>query len=424
MGRKNKRGTISVDFLITVILLIVGFVIIFLFYINLGGTGQLDRTVCHTSVIYRATLPSLFQDYVSLKCQTNKICVTSGLFTFTGNCSAFKGETGITTVKVPGGSAGEHEIEQIYAQEIYDCWQTMGEGKVSLWNQWLAQNYGFGSVYPTCTICTRLAFDYDKLQKSGINMDNVNIQNYMLTHLAPDSNLTYFEAIVGAGGKFSTMALQAATPSQTTTPSDTAAFAASIGAPIKSTNNQPSASDLNNALTSLKGDLQMGAPDRKINFSKDSTAVLFMQITSPSHGDTTANFFSTIGGLLGLNIVSRPTSFFNIPQYIPKGTEYALTAAEQKIIGSATYINEKGFFSGSFGLKSGAAKAGLYAAIAVAIVYGLEQTNVAWQRSITAGTCGDTSIGTNARNGCSVVRAVPYEPDIISTYCSVIEGSP
>ncbi len=427
METKNKRATISVDFLITIILLIIGFVIVMIFFFNIGGTGKMDRTVCHTSVIYRATLPTLFQGYIPLKCQTNKICITSGLFT-AGSCSSFAGEKGITTVRVKGGSAGEKQIAQIYSQEILDCWQTMGEGKVSLWNQWLADTYGFGSVYPTCTICTRIAFDYENLKKSGIDIENVNIQDYMATNLAPQSDLTYLEAILGAGGKFSTMGLDFATsttPTASTAPISDEAFNAGVGAEEKEV---PS---LKSDLESLKNKVTIEGLSAPINFSKDSTAVLFMQITSPSHGETTGNFFSTLATILGINIVSRPTAFFNFPSvsFERTGLRSITPSAELwKSPGSAIKTTRSIFpkvsIKGSFGVTQGAARAAIPVLVAVAIIYGAQQINVAWDRSITAGKCQDIEIGTNARNGCSVVRAVPYEPDTISTYCAAIESIP
>lgn len=414
MKSKHKKGDISVDFLITVVLLIAGFIILLVLFSNIGGTGKLDRTVCHTSVIYRASLPNLFQGYVPLKCQTNKICITSGLFS-TGNCVSLKGETGITTVKVSSGTAGEKQIEQIYTQEMFDCWQTMGEGKVSLWNQYLAQNYGFGDVYPTCVVCTRIGFDYDKLKAAGINLDNVNIQEYMLTHVAPNSNLTYFEYMVGQGGQFSTSALDTSTITAGGKLPDASAIS-SATSQLSATSQQ----DLNNLESSktLSQDYQVTPSSRLIDFNKDSTAILFMQITSPKQGETFGNLVTAAISILGFGTAYKPGAFFSFPQF-SVAQDLAGATSPTGVVWEE-YAAKSITATGKF-----AAKPLTYAIIATAVATAvIQQVNVAWQRSVTAGKCQDTEIGTNARNGCSVVRAIPYEPDTISTYCRVIESTP
>jgi cystathionine beta-lyase len=39
-------------------------------------------------------------------------------------------------------------------------------------------------------------------------------------------------------------------------------------------------------------------------------------------------------------------------------------------------------------------------------------------------TCGDVSVGKDARDGCSVVRTVNYNVKDLSQYCSIIESIP
>ncbi|MCF7800337.1 hypothetical protein K9M16_05050, partial [Candidatus Babeliales bacterium] len=53
-----------------------------------------------------------------------------------------------------------------------------------------------------------------------------------------------------------------------------------------------------------------------------------------------------------------------------------------------------------------------------------QQINVAYNQNIAAGHCVDVfdeSSGKEARNGCSVVRTIPYEE--IDKYCAVIESN-
>ena len=55
---EQKKGSMVTRMLITLIILVVGFVIIFYFFVMFDWTGRVDKEVCHQSVIYRATLPS------------------------------------------------------------------------------------------------------------------------------------------------------------------------------------------------------------------------------------------------------------------------------------------------------------------------------------------------------------------------------
>src|SRR5437870_2209441 len=86
MNIMNKKGEMTTTQIITFIILIVGFAIIIFVLWQIGFSGRIDRDTCHTSVVFRATLPSIggAQEYVPLKCQTQKYCITSGLIG--GNC--------------------------------------------------------------------------------------------------------------------------------------------------------------------------------------------------------------------------------------------------------------------------------------------------------------------------------------------------
>lgn len=419
MKKGQKKGDVSIGFIVTVILLVLGFTILMIFFYNIGGTKSLDTTVCHNSVIFRATLPSLFQSYVGLKCQTNKICITAGGLTNTlnkGTCEAFKGETGITTVKV----TKVEQIAQIYTEQIYKCWGMMGEGKVSLWNSFLSQTYGVGSVYPTCVICDRIAFDMRSLNDAGIDPAKADTREYMLTHKVPQKDITYFEAIVGEGGQFSTSNLE----NTNVEGNKYTDLSSVINGEEKITIGDEQKSALE-SLQSVLGDVKSNVQktdsfEREIDFSKDSTAILFMQITAPQHGETFKNFLGTVGSALGIGVAYNSGSFFQSPikavstNVIWKGVDYTgMYPTRYKFVSPVNAGALKSFARTSF-----------YLIAAAAVVEGLIQTNVAWDRTITAGKCEDVETGTDARNGCSVVRAIPYEPEMISTYCSVIESIP
>ena len=94
--KMNKRG-LAVSTIIVIIIVIVGLGILLYFYSQVAWTGNIDRAVCHQSVVYRGTIPEVLgaKDIVPLRCRTEKVCITSSFF---GKCDEFEGTKGIKTL--------------------------------------------------------------------------------------------------------------------------------------------------------------------------------------------------------------------------------------------------------------------------------------------------------------------------------------
>lgn len=192
----DKRGDISIGFIVGVVISLLGFVILLLIYYQLNWTGSINREVCHQSVIFRGTLPSFTKDYVPLKCETAKICITGKPFG-RGDCEEFKNEKSVVTIRVSNSDKGVDQIQKVYAGEILDCWSTLGEGKISLFSSALAGAGLPKSVYSSCVVCSRVAVD--KASLDGVNFNNIDLYRYMNTRLVPDRQQTYFEYMSGDG---------------------------------------------------------------------------------------------------------------------------------------------------------------------------------------------------------------------------------
>jgi hypothetical protein len=385
LKQEGKKATISVSFLISMILLIMGFVVLLIFYFNMGGTGEIDRTICHESVLLRATLPSIIENYVPLKCKTNKICITSGklndLLPLSKGCEDFKGEKGITNVRV----SNEDQIAQIYAQEMLACWETLGEGKASLFNQYAPQTFGIGSVYPTCVICTRIALDKEKVKLPNFDLSKVDVSKYMLTHKIPGKNISYFEYMANENGKVS---IKDSIFEKTDIPQ--------ITINDKSKDPQQLLNIGNNIVTQITYDdssivkTEINKQINNYSLQSKEGAILFMQISSPTQGKSILNILKTIAGFEAATFVLAPVRTFSLNKAAVSGcTSNPLVCGILAITGVS-----------------------------------LQQANVAYNRYVTAGYCGDVSVGTESRSGCSAVRIVNYDANDISQYCQVIEGLP
>ena len=75
----NKKGELTTGQIISIVLVLLGFAILLFVWWQLNWTGKIDRDTCHTSVVFRATLPSIggVQEYVPLKCKAEKVCISS-----------------------------------------------------------------------------------------------------------------------------------------------------------------------------------------------------------------------------------------------------------------------------------------------------------------------------------------------------------
>lgn len=362
MEKENKKGEMTSKQLVTIILLIASFAIILLVFSQIDWTGEIDREICKQSVIIRATMPAVGQNLIPLNCRTSKICVTSGLIG--GKCEEeFTNVKSITKANVQEVK----QVEKLIAGEIIGCWNTMGEGKVSLFSQYWAETFGVGGVYPTCVICSRIAFD----EKLDLDLEKMNVLKYMKEYKIPEGDVSYYEYLAKEGGKISV--------EEPLTVKKIVEEETDEGKKLIATEEDSE----NIILEEVKKEIRETQGGKK-----DELAILFMQISAPTHGDSALNIGKAV---LGIGIVG-------------------------------------GYFAGPSAVISGIKAVGLKGGLIVlgtAIVgVGVQQINVAYNRGVTAGYCGDISVGQEARNGCSVVRAVNYNSSDIRKYCSVIESIP
>jgi len=167
--------------------LIVGFAILILVFANVGWTEEIDRETCHASVILRGTLPDITatnsKNFVNLKCQTAKFCITDKTFG-KGECEIDFGEEEFETVRVSKDkNKTEEEINRFVARELASCWAMMGQGKVQIFTRET-------TTEKRCSICSRIAFDKSLKEelKEGVN----GLGNYLLTREVPNQDVSYW----------------------------------------------------------------------------------------------------------------------------------------------------------------------------------------------------------------------------------------
>lgn len=419
INKKAQEGSgMPIATLVVILLLILSFIILIYFFAQVGFGSRADKETCHQSVIIRATTPAFagLKSAVPLKCQAEKICITSKLFG--GKCAEFEDTKGITTVRVNTKT----EVERVLTQSLFDCWTMMGEGKVSLFSQWFAETYGFSGIYSTCTVCARIAFDSESLARAGINASEINVEEYMRTHIISGMNKTYAEYLGGEGGKITIQPLSVAetTEAAPKTEEEQTAF-------DELTDEQKTSLTLN------EGDLEEGTLT-PLNYSVDTLGIIFTQVTAPTHGGTFKNLVGTVLGGLGFSAIMAPGTFLktakswvSVSVSMPSaggGPTVVVPGLGRMLQPKQSIFKRIGGTKVSGGVTKAGVRAGKVAGAIAVVTTIVQQVTVAYDRSVSAGYCGDVSVGTEARDGCSVVRLVNYNATDLGSYCSVIESIP
>jgi len=367
---KDKKAALMITWVISIIILAVGFTLLIMFFYSVDWRGNIDDEVCHQSVIFRATAPGLTKEYLPLKCKTDKICITDrNILQGKADCSNDFGKiSGIKNVRV----SNVKEVEALYAEEILNCWTMMGEGKVDLFYQ-DARVHGFGTVYPSCVICSRIAFDNDlKLDLSGMD-----VEKYMREYKVPGQEISYMQYIGGERGLIDVKKNLITAKEDFTVPDVETGKVGKVEVQ-GDTGGTIETDDIDDKI------LIDPATGNKETLTSE-LAIMFMQITAPEGGKVLSNTLEGLGLASGFGFAVSP-----------------------KVMGPVILKTLTSPWT--------------WAVIAIA---GVSQQGAVYRnRAITMGYCGDVEVGDRARGGCSVVRTVNYNAADISQYCKNIESIP
>lgn len=174
----NKRGELTTQQIIILIILILSFAVIlyFIFSLNLGEES--DNEICRNSVVLRAN-SVLGADSVPLDCRRQYVCITED-----GSCEKMTSPK-IIEVKT------KDDVYQALADELAECWWMFGEGKLNY-----AESDLTGTLY--CSICSQIAFD-DSVEKEifkSKEIDEKTVYDYMSRHNY-SSGKSYLKYIFG-----------------------------------------------------------------------------------------------------------------------------------------------------------------------------------------------------------------------------------
>lgn len=139
-----KRGEITTQQIVLLIILLVSFaiILIFIFYLNPGETT--NKEICHNSVVLNDKSAGISG---AIDCRTNYVCISGG-----GDCESLPG-----AAKIKVNPSKREEIVGAIAKEMADCWWMFGEGNIEYVNP-----NAFEGV--SCSVCSVISFD-EKLKE-------------------------------------------------------------------------------------------------------------------------------------------------------------------------------------------------------------------------------------------------------------------
>ncbi|MFH1787230.1 MAG: hypothetical protein ABH811_00335 [archaeon] len=179
----NKRGELTTQQIVGLIILIISFAVIlfFIFRLNLGEIT--NKEICHNSVVLRDQ-----SKYVSgpIDCRTSYVCISGG-----GKCDNMNPTiTKKIDMKKTDNEEIKNEIMKAISDEMVDCWWMFGEGKVNYVKGITWEDVFGGNV---CAICSIIRFD-DKIQEGlrGESIDLEKLYNFMKTYPSKNDNKFYY----------------------------------------------------------------------------------------------------------------------------------------------------------------------------------------------------------------------------------------
>ncbi len=180
----SKKGEMTTEQIVMMIILIASFAVILFFLVRLGIDDEKDKEVCRNSVLTKGGIDKVsgaVGDSVPLNCQTSYVCLTRD-----GSCEAMHKPK---THKVKT----EDEVYEALATELADCWWMFGEGKVNFAGEdWKQKLY--------CSLCSNVAFDdsVKEIFPSGEFSKN-DFYKYLATNNI-SSDTTYYDYLFGTRG--------------------------------------------------------------------------------------------------------------------------------------------------------------------------------------------------------------------------------
>jgi hypothetical protein len=169
---RNKKGEMTTQQIVMLVILIVSFIIILIFIFLLNSKDLTDKEICRNSVILKDKTGSIAE---GVNCRTSYTCISSG-----GECGNFNPSD---TIEIT--TDNREEVMNAVASELAECWWMFGEGKAD----YAGKTIGLDNTDTICAICSIVSFD-DDVKKLG-PISYLELYNHLAT--SKDGTQTYLK---------------------------------------------------------------------------------------------------------------------------------------------------------------------------------------------------------------------------------------
>ena len=180
----KKRGELTTQQIVGLIILIVSFSIILLFIFRLDLGQTTDKEICHNSVVLKS---QSVLDSGNLDCKTSYVCISGG-----GEC---EGINPTRTIDINLNDDVKNQVFNAIAEEMSDCWWMFGEGEIDY-----SSGIDLGVNEKLCSLCSVVSFDeniQNKLEKLNSNEKTLGeFYKYLKTNEKEEGTF-YLEYLTG-----------------------------------------------------------------------------------------------------------------------------------------------------------------------------------------------------------------------------------
>jgi hypothetical protein len=181
MDKKGQGGTNWL--IISIILLIAGFVVVIYFYSRTDFESISNEKICYASVVTRSELLSLGGELTAppLNCKTSYYCISGD-----GTCEIMSASTKIIKVKTA------EEVYEAVADKMVSCWDMYGSGKLD----YLGEKDNSENLY--CSFCYQIGFDNSLDMFLGDVFSRNDFYNYLYNTNVSETKISYLEYFIGS----------------------------------------------------------------------------------------------------------------------------------------------------------------------------------------------------------------------------------
>lgn len=176
---KFKKGSLSTKQIVTMIILIAGFIVVLLFFSQLSFGEETKTQLCRNSVMQSSTTSSISSS--SLQCTRKYVCITAD-----GSCDE------LTTADKRVEVESKEEIYEELSEQKATCWWMFGEGEID----YVGDDFTKGNY---CSICHQTYLDDSLKSIEGVDevIDKDKLYDYMANNNYSETQ-TYAQYILGS----------------------------------------------------------------------------------------------------------------------------------------------------------------------------------------------------------------------------------